>query len=75
VLLPVPLRETDIDLRERKVRVERPNITVNLFSEYLRGLKVGKADRRREEEVDLWNQARRTNRDIVNFESYIKRQL
>jgi hypothetical protein len=51
VLLPVPLRDTDIDLRERKVRVEQANLTINLFTEYLRGFKSTKVDRRREDEV------------------------
>lgn len=51
VLLPLPLRDTDIDLRERKVRVEQANLTINLFTEYLRGFKATKVDRRRDEEV------------------------
>jgi hypothetical protein len=75
VLLPVPLRDTDIDLRERRVRVEQSNLTIVLFTDYLRGLKVAKVDRRREDEVEVWNQVRKGSREMLNFENYIKRQL
>lgn len=51
LLLPQPLRETDLDLRERKIRHARPSLTTTLFSEYLRGAKTSKIDKRREEEV------------------------
>lgn len=66
-MLPVPLRDTDIDVKERRVRVEQTNLTINLFAENLRAVKAPKLDKRRDDEVESWNQIRKGNREMLNF--------
>ncbi len=51
VLLPLPLKDSEVDLKEKKIKVEKPNLTIGLFSDYLRAIKPSKGDRKREDEV------------------------
>lgn len=75
MLLPIPLKDSEVDLKEKKIKVEKPNLTIGLFLDYLRGIKPSKGDRKREDEVEQWNQAGKQGREMFSFETHIKRQL
>lgn len=58
-LLPPPLKDSDVDWRERKVKNPQRSPTIALFQEYLTLSRTGKERRRGEEESERWTEAMR----------------